>query len=254
MARNKKHKLGAVPVKDRTLTNCVHESLVDENVLSFRAIQDKLVNIYAKKNHDYGDSFNQGCDELGVGYAFSRIFDKTKRFQTLAKGIMNNNLSIEVQDETVEDTIMDLANYCVMYLAWRDKHNICIGEAEAKEHTIQTGYVGKPVSISNDNINTRYNIGCDPAISSTGELESNTDNNNNQESVEEYSKIAEELRNKTSKLILEQTGYTCTDEVIDVYGICLYKDENDYVYMKTINDEFVNVTFKHSLVKVVPNK
>lgn len=131
MARNRKHKFGAVPVKDRTLTNCVHESLVDENVVSFRAIQDKLVNIYAKKNHDYGDSFNQGCNELGVGYAFSRIFDKTKRFQTLAKGIMNNNLSIEVQDETVEDTIMDLANYCVMYLAWRDKH-VSIGEAEEK--------------------------------------------------------------------------------------------------------------------------
>lgn len=156
MARNRKIKFGAVPVKDRTLTNCVHESLVDENVLSFRAIQDKLVNIYAKKNHDYGDSFNQGCNELGVGYAFSRIFDKTKRFQTLAKGIMNNNLSIEVQDETIEDTIIDLANYCMMYLAWRDKH-IYVGEAEAKQDDTQA--------------------------SSTGELKSNTDTNNTQESV-----------------------------------------------------------------------
>ena len=76
----------------RILNNCVDDSLIDENVVSFRDIQDKLVNIYAKKNHDYGDSFNEGCNELGVGYAFSRIFDKTKRFQTLAKGIMNNNL------------------------------------------------------------------------------------------------------------------------------------------------------------------
>lgn len=160
MARNRKHKLGAVPVKDRTLTNCVHKSLVDENVLSFRAIQDKLVNIYAKKNHDYGDSFNEGCDELGVGYAFSRIFDKTKRFQTLAKGIMNNNLSIEVQDETVEDIIMDLANYCVMYLAWRDKH-VSIGEAEAKDFSIIEG------------INNQAYIQ-HPAA---GELESNKNNN-----------------------------------------------------------------------------
>ena len=228
MARNRKHKLGAVPVKDRTLTNCVHESLVDENVLSFRAIQDKLVNIYAKKNHDYGDSFNEGCDELGVGYAFSRIFDKTKRFQTLAKGIMNNNLSIEVQDETVEDTIMDLANYCVMYLAWRDKYNICIGEAEAKEHAFK--------------------------IPSTGELESNKNTSDSQESVEEYYEIDVELHNGTSKLISEQLGNTCTDEVIYNYGICLYKDKNNYVYMKTIHDEFVNVTYKDRLVKVVPNK
>lgn len=153
MATNRKIKFGAVPVKDRTLTNCVHESLVDENVLSFRAIQDKLVNIYAKKNHDYGDSFNQGCDELGVGYAFSRIFDKTKRFQTLAKGIMTNSLSIEVQDETIEDTIMDLANYCVMYLAWRDKH-VSIGEAEAKQGDIQASSTGELESNS-DTCNTK---------------------------------------------------------------------------------------------------
>ena len=228
MARNRKHKLGAVPVKDRTLTDCVDDSLIDENVVSFRTVQDKLVNIYAKKNHDYGDSFNEGCNELGVGYAFSRIFDKTKRFQTLAKGIMTNSLSIKVQDETVEDTIMDLANYCVMYLAWKDKHNICIGEAEAKEHAFK--------------------------IPSTGELESNKNTSDSQESVEEYYEIDVELRNKISKLVLEETVYNCTDSVIDIYGIDLYKDKNDYVYIKTINDEFVNVTFRDSLVKVVPNK
>lgn len=221
MARNRKIKFGEVPVKDRTLTNCVHESLVDENVLSFRAIQDKLINIYAKKNHDYGDSFNQGCDELGVGYAFSRIFDKTKRFQTLAKGIMNNNLSIEVQDETIEDTIMDLANYCMMYLAWRDKH-FYIGKAEAKQGDIQA--------------------------SSTGELESNSNNTNTS-----YHKLHDELF--TNKVILVQLygRRDCTDEVTSKYGFDLFKDEDDYVYIKTVTDEFVNVTFKDRLVKVVPN-
>ena len=209
MARNRKHKLGAVPVKDRTLTNCVHESLVDENVLSFRAIQDKLVNIYAKKNHDYGDSFNEGCDELGVGYAFSRIFDKTKRFQTLAKGIMNNNLSIEVQDETVEDTIMDLANYCVMYLAWRDKHNICIGEAEAKEHAFK--------------------------IPSTGKLESNKNNNAC------YHKLHDELFTNKVALLQIDSRKDCTNRVTSKYGFDLFRDEDDYVYIKSVTDEFISV-------------
>lgn len=226
MARNRRCKTYVVPVKMRTLNNCVDDSLIDENVVSFRDIQDKLVNIYAKKNHDYGDSFNEGCNELGVGYAFSRIFDKTKRFQTLAKGIMNNNLSIEVQDETIEDTIMDLANYCMMYLAWRDKH-ISIGEAEAKQGDMQ--------------------------ISSTGELKSNTDTNNTQESVKEYHKIGAELHKAISKLMLEQTDCDCTNEVINIYGIDLYKDDNNYVYIKTITDEYVNVTFEDHLVKVVPN-
>lgn len=226
MAKNRRGKIGAVPVKDRTLTDCVHENLVNMNVVSFRAIQDKLVNIYAKKNHDYGDSFNEGCNELGVGYAFSRIFDKTKRFQTLAKGILNNNVKIEVQ-ETMEDTIMDLANYCVMYLAWKGKHNICIGEAEAKEHAFK--------------------------IPSTGELESNTDINNTQESVEEYYKIGAELHKGISKLVLEQIDYDCTNEVINIYGVDLYKDKNNYVYIKTITDKYVNVTFEDHLVKVIPN-
>ena len=226
MARNRRGKTYVVPVKMRTLNNCVDDSLIDENVVSFRDIQDKLVNIYAKKNHDYGDSFNEGCNELGVGYAFSRIFDKTKRFQTLAKGIMNNNLSIEVQDETIEDTIMDLANYCTMYLAWRDKH-ISIGEAEAKQGDMQ--------------------------IFSTGELKSNTNTNNTQESVKEYHKIGAELHKAISKLMLEQTDCDCTNEVINIYGIDLYKDNNNYVYIKTITDEYVNVTFEDHLVKVVPN-
>nr|DAQ92226.1 MAG TPA: Nucleotide modification associated domain 1 [Crassvirales sp.] len=226
MAKNRRCKNVIVPIKDRTLMTCVHESIIDENVLSFRAIQDKLVNIYAKKNHDYGDSFNQGCDELGVGYAFSRIFDKTKRFQTLAKGIMTNSLSIEVQDETIEDTIMDLANYCMMYLAWRDKH-VSIGEAEAKQGDIQAP--------------------------STGELKSNTDTNNTQESVKEYHKIGAELHKAISKLMLEQTDCDCTNEVINIYGVDLYKDNNNYVYIKTITDEYVNVTFEDHLVKVIPN-
>ena len=226
MARNRRGKTYVVPVKMRTLNNCVDDSLIDENVVSFRDIQDKLVNIYAKKNHDYGDSFNEGCNELGVGYAFSRIFDKTKRFQTLAKGIMNNNLSIEVQDETIEDTIMDLANYCMMYLAWRGKH-VSIGEVEAKQDDMQA--------------------------SSTGELESNTDTNNTQESVEEYYKIGAELHKAISKLILAKTHCDCTNEVINIYGIDLYKDNNNYVYIKTITDEYVNVTFEDHLVKVIPN-
>ena len=226
MARNRRGKTYVVPVKMRTLNNCVDDSLIDENVVSFRDIQDKLVNIYAKKNHDYGDSFNEGCNELGVGYAFSRIFDKTKRFQTLAKGIMNNNLSIEVQDETIEDTIMDLANYCMMYLAWRGKH-VSIGKVEAKQGDMQ--------------------------LSSTGELKSNNKPIDIIEHVEEYHKIGAELHKAISKLMFEQTDCDCTNEVINIYGIDLYKDNNNYVYIKTITDEYVNVTFEDHLVKVVPN-
>lgn len=226
MARNRKPKESVqVPIKDKTLTDCVDESLIDENVVSFRTIQDKLIKIYAKKNHDYGDSFNEGCNELGVGYAFSRIFDKTKRFQTLAKGIMNNNLSIEVKDETVEDTIMDLANYCVMYLTWRDKH-VSIGEAEAKHFSIIEGRDNQ-VDIQHP---------------STGELESNKNTN----------AYYHELRDKlsTNKIVLLQidSRKDCTNRVTSKYGFDLFRDEDDYVYIKSITGELISVTIDDEYV------
>lgn len=228
MARNRKPKNYVVPIKDKTLTDCVDKSLVDENVVSFRTIQDKLVNIYAKKNHDYGDSFNEGCNELGVGYAFSRIFDKTKRFQTLAKGIMNNNLSIEVQDETVEDTIMDLANYCVMYLAWRDKH-VRVGEAEAKHFSIIEGRDNQ-VDIQHP---------------STGKLESNKNNN--------YHKLHDELFTNKVVLIQLYSRKDCTNEVTSKYGFDLFRDEDDYVYTKTATGEFVSVTIDNEYIISIQN-
>ena len=79
------------------------------------------------------------------------------------------------------------------------------------------------------------------------------DTNNTQESVKEYHKIGAELHKAISKLMLEQTDCDCTNEVINIYGVDLYKDNNNYVYIKTITDEYVNVTFEDHLVKVVPN-
>lgn len=141
-------------VEERRIRNIIDNNLIDDNVISFRDIQDKLVAIYAKKNHDYGDSFNQGCDELGVGYAFSRIYDKTKRFQTLAKGIMTNSLSMEVQDETIDDTLMDLANYCVMYLAWKgytDKHECLENSPKGSDYDVDDKvYIDIKPNINND--------------------------------------------------------------------------------------------------------
>ena len=148
-----------VPVGMRTLNNVVNESLIDDNVKSFRDIQDKLIEIYAKKNHDYGDCFNEACNELGAGYAFSRIYDKTKRFQTLAKGIMNNNLSMEVQDETLEDTLMDLANYCVMFIAWHNnKKNKGYCPGEIRFDNSDKVYIDISTNLRNDVIKLVHEI------------------------------------------------------------------------------------------------
>lgn len=66
--------------------------------------------LYSKKNHDYGDAFGQTFAELGVISAITRISDKTNRLKSLA------TKDQRVDDERIEDTLMDLANYAVMTL------------------------------------------------------------------------------------------------------------------------------------------
>ena len=63
-----------------------------------------------KKNHDYGDSFSKTFDALGIISAVTRISDKYNRLCSLAMA----NGQHEVKDESIEDTLLDMANYCIM--------------------------------------------------------------------------------------------------------------------------------------------
>lgn len=78
--------------------------------LDFINITAKLFETYARKNHDYGDSFGKSFQTLGLISAATRISDKTNRLISLA------TKEAKVEDETIEDTLMDLANYCIMTL------------------------------------------------------------------------------------------------------------------------------------------
>lgn len=80
-----------------------------------RAILDELNEIYAAKNHDYGDSFHDSFIEDGLLMAKVRIGDKYKRFCTLVSA------QSEVQDESIRDTLLDLANYAVMTIMELDR-------------------------------------------------------------------------------------------------------------------------------------
>lgn len=72
-----------------------------------------LNGIYAKKNHDYGDSFAKLRNEL-PNAILVRIYDKYSRLKTLMNGADQ-----KVKDESIDDSLMDLANYCIMELVER---------------------------------------------------------------------------------------------------------------------------------------
>lgn len=71
----------------------------------------KILNeVYNRKNHDYGDSFHQTFLEEGFAMARIRLTDKLNRFKALTR----TNEKQKVTDESLTDTLMDLANYALM--------------------------------------------------------------------------------------------------------------------------------------------
>lgn len=102
-----------------TLNGVVPKHLVTPEVVALRDQQNKMLNLMAKKNADYGNAFNKGCDKLGYRYGLARMYDKANRLVKLIEDDFNGYNNPNVEDETMFDTIQDLGNYCNMLLAWQ---------------------------------------------------------------------------------------------------------------------------------------
>ena len=74
-----------------------------------KSLCDELNDIYVRKNRDYGDSFHLSYLEEGMAMPRIRLTDKLNRFKTLSK-----SEEIHVKDESMIDTLIDLANYALM--------------------------------------------------------------------------------------------------------------------------------------------
>lgn len=93
--------------------------LADDKVETFATIVKEMTELYAKKNHDYGNSFDEGCDKIGTGYPLGRLLDKMNRLIAC----MGKEDEMQV-NESIEDTLTDLACYSVMTLSYlRRKKN-----------------------------------------------------------------------------------------------------------------------------------
>lgn len=84
------------------------------NVTQHKTICDELNKLYAKKNHDYGDSFHLTYAKWGLPMAAIRLSDKLSRFETLI-------LAESQVDESIRDTLIDLANYSIMTVMELDR-------------------------------------------------------------------------------------------------------------------------------------
>ena len=96
----------------------ISDELVDNNVKMFASICNSMTQLYARKNHDYGNSFDEGCDKIGTGYPLGRLLDKMNRLIAC----MGKEDEMQV-NESIEDTLTDLACYSVMTLSYLRRKN-----------------------------------------------------------------------------------------------------------------------------------
>lgn len=80
-----------------------------QKVNKFEDITIVMRNLYEKKNADYGDSFSKSFKEWGMPVACIRLQDKLNRLANLVR-----TGEQQVEDEKMQDTLIDLANYAVM--------------------------------------------------------------------------------------------------------------------------------------------
>ena len=83
--------------------------------MEFKEVTEWMNNVYERKNADYGNSFGETFEEYGLVSSAVRLNDKLKRFKRLIKQ------EAQVQDESIKDTLLDIANYAVLTLVEMSK-------------------------------------------------------------------------------------------------------------------------------------
>jgi len=73
-----------------------------------KGICNELNKIYEAKNSDYGDSFSI-LRKKYPNAILIRLTDKLLRLDRLVSGAV-----AKVKDESIKDTLLDMANYCIM--------------------------------------------------------------------------------------------------------------------------------------------
>ena len=83
----------------------------------FKKYTDHLADILQAKNDAYGDSFTKSVDEDGLLVLKIRLGDKFNRISELIK-----RDELKENDESLEDTLLDMAGYSILGLKWLKEH------------------------------------------------------------------------------------------------------------------------------------
>ena len=84
------------------------------NPTTMKTQYDGQYDTFCRKNHDYGNSFEESLDKFGIIASLVRMQDKMLRLQSLTE----DSKTQQVGSESLLDTLEDLSNYAAMTACW----------------------------------------------------------------------------------------------------------------------------------------
>nr|DAE05332.1 MAG TPA: Nucleotide modification associated domain 1 [Siphoviridae sp. ctWKa2] len=84
------------------------------NPTTMKTQYDGQYDTFCRKNHDYGNSFEESLDQFGIIASLVRMQDKMLRLQSLT----DDSKTQQVGSESLLDTLEDLSNYAAMTACW----------------------------------------------------------------------------------------------------------------------------------------
>jgi len=84
------------------------------NPTTMKTQYDGQYDTFCRKNHDYGNSFEESLDKFGIIASLVRMQDKMLRLESLT----DDSKTQQVGSESLLDTLEDLSNYAAMTACW----------------------------------------------------------------------------------------------------------------------------------------
>ena len=84
------------------------------NPTTMKTQYDGQYDTFCRKNHDYGNSFEESLDKFGIIASLVRMQDKMLRLESLT----DDSKVQQVGSESLLDTLEDLSNYAAMTACW----------------------------------------------------------------------------------------------------------------------------------------
>ena len=100
--------------------NQLVENSVEKDI-NFKQVTDLLFELQKFKSKRYGSSWCKHGEAISI---FGNVSRKYDRLETMITDLINNGVQLPSPDseESLAETIGDLANYCILWLLWIKKN------------------------------------------------------------------------------------------------------------------------------------